>query len=153
MINFSLILCISAFFLYSFYEQFALDRRKGQTRLKVRLKKRTKLDSLIFVALIIVLIWQSLAQIPPTTLYLLFFLIILSLYLAFFRTSQLILKPTGFYLGTIFIHFDKIQQVNLAPENKFVFELKNGKRIIAQLENKQDVEQVVNFFGGYKNAQ
>ncbi|WP_455647745.1 DUF986 family protein [Lonepinella koalarum] len=153
MTNSILILCILTFFAYAFYEQFGLDKRKGNTLLKVRLKKRTKLDSLIFMALIGIIIWQTEGKIAPDTLYLLAFLILLSLYMAFFRSPMLILKPNGFFFENFFIEFTKIQQINLADDLKLVFDLTNGKRLVAQLTEPSDVEKVVQFFGGYKQEQ
>ncbi|WP_439294971.1 DUF986 family protein [Lonepinella sp. BR2882] len=153
MTNTILILCILAFFTYAFYEQFGLDKRQGKTLLKVRLKKRTKLDSLIFVALIGIIIWQTEGKIAPDTLYLLTFLILLSLYIAFFRSPMLILKPNVFFFENFFIEFAKIQQINLADDFKLVFDLTNGKRLVAQLTEQSDVEKVVQFFGGYKQEQ
>ncbi len=150
MTNSILILCILMFFAYAFYEQFGLDKRKGNTLLKVRLKKRTKLDSLIFVALIGIIIWQTEGQIARNSLYLLAFLIIISLYMAFFRSPMLILKKDGFFFENFFIEFARIRQINLADDFKLVFDLTNGKRIVAQLMEQQDVDAIVQFFGGYK---
>ena len=143
-------LCILAYFAYAFWEQFGIDRIKGKTRLKVRLKKRAKLDSLIFITLIAVIIWQSEGHIAPFTVYLLAFLVLLSLYMAFWRTPMLIFKKDGFFFENIFVSFDKIQAVNLADNHKLVFDLKNGKRIVAWLNQQTDVDAVVALLGGYK---
>lgn len=143
-------LCILAYFAYAFWEQFGIDRIKGKTRLKVRLKKRTKLDSLIFITLIAVIIWQSEGHIAPFTVYLLAFLVLLSLYMAFLRTPMLIFKEDGFFFENIFVSFDKIQAVNLADNHKLVFHLKNGKRMVAWLNQQTDVDAVVALLGGYK---
>lgn len=150
MINSILMLCILAYFAYAFWEQFGIDRIKGKTRLKVRLKKRTKLDSLIFITLIAVIIWQSEGHIAPFTVYLLAFLVLLSLYMAFLRTPMLIFKKDGFFFENIFVSFDKIQAVNLADNHKLVFDLKNGKRMVAWLNQQTDVDAVVALLGGYK---
>ena len=151
-INSILILCILAYFAYAFWEQFGIDRAKGKTRLKVRLKKRAKLDSLIFVALIGIIIWQSEGQIAPFTVYLLGFLILLSCYTAFFRTPTLVMKNEGFFFENLFVSFDKVQAVNLANDYKLVFDLKNGKRLVACLTNQEDTDAVVTLLGGYKNT-
>lgn len=150
MINTLLTLSIIVYFAYAFFEQFGLDHLKGKTRLKVQLKKRTKLDSLIFIALIGIIIWQSEGQIEPFTLYLLGFLILLSLYTAFFRTPMLVIKNNGFFFENIFVTFDKIDAINLANDYKLVFDLKNGKRLIAQLTNQADTDAVVTLLGGYE---
>ena len=150
MINTILTLSVIAYFAYAFFEQFGIDRLKGKTRLKVQLKKRAKLDSLIFIALIGIIIWQTEGNIEPYTAYLLGFLIILSLYAAFFRTPMLVIKNGGFFFENIFITFDKIEAINLANDYKLVFDLKNGKRIIAWLTNQADTDAVVTLLGGYK---
>ncbi len=44
-----LMLFIALLLLYSLYDEFGMDLLKGKTRLKVALKRRNRLDSLIFV--------------------------------------------------------------------------------------------------------
>ncbi|PJG83023.1 DUF986 family protein [Caviibacterium pharyngocola] len=150
MVDTLLLIGIALFFLYAFYDQFGMDKLKGKTKLKVRLKKRAKIDALIFIGLIIIILYQTYANISPITLYLLATAIILSLYMAFIRSPELILKETGFFYENIFIQYEKIDALNLADNHILVIDLKNGKRLIAPLQNPQDQESVVAFFGGYK---
>ncbi len=152
MIDILLLSGIVLFFIYAFYDQFGMDWLKGKTRLKVRLKKRAKIDALIFIALIAVMLYQTQANIRPLTLYLLATAVILSLYIAFIRFPVLLLKEDGFFYENLFIRYEKIRQINLADGNILVIELKNDKRLIAPLHDPQDTAKVVAFFGGYKQT-
>lgn len=153
MLNTILFLGILCFFIYAFYDQFLMDKLKGKSHLKVRLKKQAKLDSLIFIVLIILPIQQAYSQkdpIAPMTLFLIATAIILSVYGAFIRSPVLLLKEKGFFFGNIYIDYDNIQQINLADKQILVIDLKNGKRLLVHLINAEDIEKVVTFFGGYK---
>lgn len=150
MVNTFLIIGICCFFAYAFYDQFLMDHLKGTTKLKVRLKKRAKIDALIFIALIAIILYQSSGQINPTTLYLLAIAILLSLYIAFIRFPVLLLKEQGFFFENIYIAYAKIQQINLTENKILVIDLKNTKRLMISVDNPQDIEKIVQFFGGYK---
>ncbi|QQF65258.1 DUF986 family protein [Histophilus somni] len=150
MVNAFLIVGICCFFLYAFYDQFMMDYLKGTTKLKVRLKKRAKIDALIFIVLVAIILYQSSGQINTTTLYLLAMTILLSLYIAFIRFPVLLLKEQGFFFENIYIDYAKIQQINLLENKILMIDLKNKKRLMISPENTQDIEKIVQFFGGYK---
>ncbi|MBF0750678.1 MULTISPECIES: DUF986 family protein [unclassified Pasteurella] len=153
MVNVILFLTILLFFSYAIYEQFLIEKRKGQTKLKVPLKKQHKIDSLIFIGLIIILVYQSFTQsgyISPTTLFLLAAIIILAIYNTFFRTSMLIFKTEGVFYLNIYIDYQKIHQLNLTQNNILVINLKNKKSLFAPLAREEDGQRVVNFFGADK---
>ncbi|MGP0939843.1 DUF986 family protein, partial [Serratia sp. CY74664] len=64
-----LMLFITLLLLYSLYDEFGMDLLKGKTRLKVLLKRRHRLDSLIFVGLIAPdYLKKSAAEINPTAI-------------------------------------------------------------------------------------
>ncbi|ARU65213.1 hypothetical protein BTV20_07105 [Histophilus somni] len=151
MVNAFLIVGICCFFLYAFYDQFLMDYLKGTTKLKVRLKKRAKIDALIFIVLVTIILYQSSGQINTTTLYLLAMTILLSLYIAFIRFPVLLLKEQGFFFENIYIDYAKIRQINLLENNTLIIELKNKKHLMISPENLQDIEKIVHFFGGYKS--
>ncbi|MDY4280944.1 MAG: DUF986 family protein [[Pasteurella] mairii] len=150
-INIFLLAGILLFFAFAIYDQIGMDRLKGKTRLKVRLEKRAKSDALIFIGLILLFIYQTQSNINPSTLFLLAMLIILSIYAAFIRSPMLVLKENGFFYGNWYFTYATIHQINLAEKNLLVVDLKNGKRLLIQLTNEHDREQVVQFFGGYKS--
>ncbi|SQE29808.1 Predicted membrane protein [Mannheimia haemolytica] len=53
-----------------------------------------------------------------------------------------------------FFNYDKIYQVNIAEgkadEKILVIDLHSGRRLLAYVENAEDLQPVVDFFGGYK---
>ncbi|MDU8924000.1 DUF986 family protein [Pasteurellaceae bacterium LIM206] len=155
MINIILLLFIGVFFIYAVYDQFGMDWLKGKTKLKVRLKKQGKTDAIILIILLGLIIYQSFAEInmmQSFTLFLLATAIILIIYGAFIRSPTLVLKEKGFFFGNLYLEYDKIRQINLANDNIIVIDLKNGRRLLAQLTSQSDTDAVVAFFGGYKDS-
>lgn len=150
MINTLLLIGIALFFCYAFYDQFGMDFWKGKTLLKVRLKKQAKKDAVIFIALIVIIIYQTQSNISSFTLYLLGALILLTVYAAFVRSPVLLLKEKGFFFGNLYFQYDKINQINLADNDILVIDLVTGKRLLAHLLNEEDKASLVQFFGGYK---
>ncbi|BCQ45507.1 hypothetical protein ERHA55_30340 [Erwinia rhapontici] len=51
--DYLIILFIVLIFLYGLYDELIMDRLQGPTRLKVLLQRRNKLDSLIFIVLLV----------------------------------------------------------------------------------------------------
>lgn len=153
MLNILLFLGILLFLLYSVYDQFGMDTLKGKTLLKVKLVKQSKTDSLILIALIVLIIYQSLGGISSLTLYLLVSFILLIIYGAFIRSPVLVLKEKGFFFGNLYFEYTAIHQINLAEENILVIDLKRGKRLLVRIVEQQDRERVVQFFGGYKEKE
>lgn len=150
MINILLFIAIVLFFLYLFYDQFVMDWRKGQTKLKVRLKKQAKIDGIIFIGLLILLVFYTQAQVAPQTFFLLATLMVLTFYSSFLRSPVLLLKPQGFFYGNIYFPYSAIYQLNLAEEQILVIDLHRGRRLLARIERLEDVTKTVDFFGGMK---
>lgn len=153
MLNILLFLGILLFLLYGVYDQFGMDALKGKTLLKVKLVKQSKTDSLILIALIVLIIYQSLGGISSLTLYLLVSFILLIIYGAFIRSPVLVLKEKGFFFGNLYFEYTAIHQINLAEENILVIDLTRGKRLLVRIVEQQDRERVVQFFGGYKEKE
>ncbi|MDO5054054.1 DUF986 family protein [Pasteurella oralis] len=153
MINTLLLTGILLFFFYALYDQFGMDRYKGKTLLKVRLQKQAKKDAVIFIVLIILIVYQAKTSLSALSLYLLATLIILTVYAAFMRSPVLMLKENGFFFGNIYFLYQNIHQINLAEDNILVIDMKSGKRLLVRLLTEFDREQVIQFFGGYKNRE
>lgn len=151
MTNFILLLGITLCLGYAVYDQLIMPKRKGSTKLAVELQRQAGIDVWISVGLIVLTIAQGIQSgIEPFTLFLLASCIILCIYLAFFRSPRLLLKQDGFFFGNIFFDYQKIQQINLADQQILVIDLKSGRRLLVRIKHANDVEKVVNFFGGYK---
>ena len=92
-----LMLFIALLLLYSLYDEFGMDLLKGKTRLKVALKRRNRLDSLIFVGLIAILIYRNVTTNGAVlTTYLLISLALLAIYISYIRTPKMVFKAQGF---------------------------------------------------------
>ena len=151
MTNFILLVGIIAVILFAVYDQSIMPKLKGETKLAVRLQKQVKADAWILIGLIILPIIYSIQNgIEALTIYLLAFSIILCIYTAFLRSPYLLLKESGFFFGNVFFEYKNIVQINLADNNILVIDLKSGRRLLVRIQDKEDIEKVVNFFGGYK---
>ncbi|MGX2956366.1 DUF986 family protein [Ursidibacter arcticus] len=149
----NLILIIGLFLTlsYAIYEQVIVPKRNGQTKLAIELQPQAKIDSWILIGLIGLTIAQGLQTgIQPFTLFLLGMSVILVIYSSFLRKPKLLLKERGFFLSAFYIDYQRISQINLADKQKLVIDLSNGRRLFIPIKHLQDVEKVVNFFGGYK---
>lgn len=153
MVNIFLLIGIVLFFTYALYDQFGMDRWKGKTLLKIRLKKQAKKDAVILLVLIGIIIYQTYASITSLTLYLLGAFMLLTVYAAFVRYPVLMLKPKGFFFANIYFQYEHIHQIHLADDNILVIDLITGKRLLIHLFNEQDRDAVVQFFGGYKKEE
>ncbi|QGM80180.1 DUF986 family protein [Otariodibacter oris] len=152
MTNIILFLAIILFIVYAIYDQVLMDKQKGKTLLSIRLKRQSKMDAIILVALIALTISQGIqTHIEPLTIYLLATCIVLAIYSTFIRYPRLLLKEKGFFFANIYIDYKKIKQLNLAEKQILVVDLTNERRLLVKIEHKADIEKVVNFFGGYKS--
>ncbi|TCP96809.1 uncharacterized membrane protein YobD (UPF0266 family) [Cricetibacter osteomyelitidis] len=142
MTNLLILIGIIFFFIFAFYDQFGMDHLYGKTLLKVRLKKRAKIDAVIFIGLIGIIIYQSAVSIEKVSLYLLVAIIILAVYAAFIRFPALLLKNNGFFYGNLFVHYNKIHAINLTEDKILVIDLNTGKRLLIQPESAGDLIQI-----------
>lgn len=130
------------------WDQYIVPCSKGDTLLAILLKKQAKLDVFIFIALIMVIIFQSKGQIAPMTIFMLAIVVLQSLYFAFFRSPRLLFKQTGMLVDNIFVDYKKVKALNLTENNIFVIDLTNGKRMTAVLANPADKERIFQFING-----
>lgn len=151
MTNTILFLFILLSLLFAVYDQILMDRLKGRTKLTIILKKQKTIDTCLLIGLIILSIGYGIQnQISAFTLYLLSTCVILAVYLAFFRSPRLLLKQEGVFFANIYFNYAKIYQINIAEintnEKVLVIDLHGGRRLLAQPENEEDLQSVVNFF-------
>ncbi|MCB4828840.1 DUF986 family protein, partial [Providencia rettgeri] len=89
---------------YAIYDEFIQHLLKGKTLLKINLKRKHRIDAIIFIVLICIVIYTNIVRHGNLlTTYLLLVTIFMSIYLAFIRTPKLFFKQTGFYFANTFI--------------------------------------------------
>ncbi|MEM6159077.1 DUF986 family protein [Erwinia sp. P6884] len=143
--DYVIVLFIALFLLYAVYDELIMDRLRGETRLKVLLKRRNKLDSLIFVGLIAILLYQNItAGGTRLTTTLLMALAFCSIYLFWIRQPKLLFKPQGFFYANIFIGYDRIKTMNLSEDGVLVIELEQRKLYI-HVSKLDDLESIYHF--------
>lgn len=143
--DYLIILFIVLFLAYAIYDELIMTRLKGPTLLKVFLQRRNKLDSLIFVGLVAILIYQNIVnQGPRVTTTLLMVLAFLSVYLFWIRLPKLLFKPQGFWYANIFIDYNRIKTMNLSEDGILVIELES-RRLLIHVRKLDDLETIYQF--------
>nr|WP_024968284.1 DUF986 family protein [Pantoea sp. IMH] len=143
--DYVIVLFIALFLLYAVYDELIMDRLRGETRLKVLLKRRNKLDSLIFVGLVAILLYQNIAANGTRlTTTLLMALAFCSVYLFWIRQPKLLFKAQGFFYANIFIDYDRINAMNLSEDGVLVIELEKRKLYI-HVSKLDDLESIYHF--------
>lgn len=137
-----LLLFTLALLVWAIYDEWILDKRYGQTLLAVPLLRRSRADSLIFVGLIAILIYQNVTQQgAPLTLWLLCALALVVIYLFWIRIPKIRFKPQGFFLSGVWVKYNRIKAMNLSEDGVLVMELEH-RRLLVRVRNIDDLESI-----------
>lgn len=139
-----IVLALFSFLLlaYAVYDEFLMGMNKGATRLKVNLRRRNKLDCIIFIGLLAILLYNNInAQGTAVTNYLLIALALIAFYISFIRWPKLLFKDTGFFYANAFITYDRIKAMNLSEDGILVIDLEQRKLLIRvnDMDNLQNI--------------
>lgn len=141
----TLLLAIALFLAFAIYDELVLPTRHGKTALKVVLQRRNRLDSLIFVGLIAILLWQNLQRHgPQLTTTLLLALAFMAIYVFWIRQPKLLFKPQGFFYASAFIRYARISAMNLSEDGVLVMQLEQ-RRLLIQVRQLDDLERIYQF--------
>ncbi len=137
---------IALMLLYALYDEFGMERIKGQTLLKVPLKRSNRIDCLIFVGLLAILVYRNITnQGSPLTTWLLISLALISVYIFYIRWPKLLFKPQGFFYANAFIEYPRIKAMNLSEDGILAIDLEQ-RRLLIQVTKLDDLEKVYHFF-------
>lgn len=138
----AILLFIALLLLYAIYDQSIMPRRHGKTLLQVPLQRRSKIDNLIFIGLIMILIYNNVTQhgsVITTTL--LMALILVAVYLFWIRTPQLLLKTQGLFFANAWVNYDRIKSMNLSEDGILVIQLEQ-RRLLIRVKKMDDLEKI-----------
>ena len=137
-----LVLFIVALLAYAIYDQFIMPRRNGPTLLAVPLLRRGRVDSIIFVGLVAILIYNNVtshgAQI---TTWLLCALALMGFYIFWVRAPRIIFKQKGFFFANVWIEYNRIKEMNLSEDGVLVMQL-DQRRLLIRVKNIDDLEKI-----------
>ena len=140
-----LVLFIVALLAYAIYDQFIMPRRNGPTLLAVPLLRRGRVDSVIFVGLVAILIYNNVtshgAQI---TTWLLCALALMGFYIFWVRAPRIIFKQKGFFFANVWIEYNRIKEMNLSEDGVLVMQLEQ-RRLLIRVRNIDDLERIYKF--------
>ncbi|MEB5704795.1 DUF986 family protein [Pantoea anthophila] len=137
-------LCIAALLLFALYDEVILPRRRGPVRLRVALQRRHKIDSLIFIGLLLILLGNNISHHgPQLTTTLLMVLSFLAFWLFWLRRPTLLMKAEGFFYAGVWIDYRRIQGMNLSEDGILVIQLEQRRLLIA-VQQLDDLERIYN---------
>lgn len=136
--------------LYAIYDEFIQQLLKGKTLLKINLKRKNRVDAIIFIVLICIVIYTNISRHGNLlTTYLLMITIFMSVYLAFIRRPKLFFKQKGFYFTNAFISYDRIKTMNLSEDGILIIGLEK-KKINIQVTHLDDLQRIYEFLINHK---
>ncbi|HHR6131296.1 TPA: DUF986 family protein [Providencia alcalifaciens] len=135
---------------YAIYDEFIQGTLKGKTLLKVNLKRKHRVDAIIFIVLICIVIYTNIVRHGNLlTTYLLMITIFMAIYLAFIRRPKVFFKQTGFYFANAFILYERIKTMNLSEDGILMIGLEQ-KKIHIQVSHLDDLQKIYDFFINHK---
>jgi len=136
--------CIAALMGFAVYHEAILPRRHGPTPLRVTLRRQHKLDSLIFIGLLLILLWNNVSHHgPQLTTSLLMVLSFLAFWLFWLRKPTLLMKNEGLFYAGVWIDYRRIQGMNLSEDGILVIQLEQRRLLIA-VQQLDDLERIYN---------
>ena len=133
---------IFALLAFAIYDEFIMPRRHGETLLTIPLLRRTRTDGAIFVGLLAILIYNNSASGGSLlTMWLLFALILMGIYLFWIRAPKAIFKTQGFFFANAWIKYNRIKEMNLSQDGVLVMQLEQ-RRLLIRVRNIDDLEKI-----------
>ncbi|WP_445497587.1 DUF986 family protein [Photorhabdus sp. SF281] len=130
---------------FAVYDEFVVNLLKGKTCLQIKLKRKHKIDALIFIILTLIVVYNNItAYGSRLTTYLLLFTILVTIYIAYIRSPKLLFKNNGFFYANTFISYDRIKTINLSEDGILVIGLEN-KKLYISVSQLDDLEKIYKF--------
>lgn len=137
-----LVIFIAALLAYAIYDQFIMPRRNGQTLLAIPLLRRSRVDSVIFIGLIAILIYNNATSHGAVvTTWLLCALALMGFYIFWIRVPKILFKQGGFFFANVWIEYNRIKEMNLSEDGVLVMQLEQ-RRLLIRVRNIDDLEKI-----------
>ncbi|EOI1352270.1 DUF986 family protein [Citrobacter amalonaticus] len=137
-----LVFFIAALLAYAIYDQFIMPRRNGPTLLAIPLLRRSRVDSVIFIGLIAILIYNNVTSHGAVmTTWLLCALALMGFYIFWIRVPKILFKQGGFFFANVWIEYNRIKEMNLSEDGVLVMQLEQ-RRLLIRVRNIDDLEKI-----------
>lgn len=137
-----LVFFIAALLAYAIYDQFIMPRRNGPTLLAIPLQRRSRVDSIIFIGLIAILIYNNVTSHGAIiTTWLLCALALMGFYIFWIRVPKILFKQDGFFFANVWIEYNRIKAMNLSEDGVLVMQLEQ-RRLLIRVRNIDDLEKI-----------
>lgn len=127
---------------WAIYDEFIMNKLKGKTLLKITLLRRNRIDSSIFVGLVVILIYNNVTTNGTAlTTWLLSALALLAIYISWIRQPKLLFKSEGFFFANVWILYSRIKEMNLSEDGVLVMQLEQ-RRLLIRVKDIDDLERI-----------
>ena len=145
-----LVFFIAALLAYAIYDQFIMPRRNGPTLLAIPLLRRSRVDSVIFIGLIAILIYNNVTSHGAVmTTWLLCALALMGFYIFWIRVPKILFKQGGFFFANVWIEYNRIKEMNLSEDGVLVMQLEQ-RRLLIRVRNIDDLEKIYKLLVSYQ---
>ena len=145
-----LVFFIAALLAYAIYDQFIMPRRNGPTLLAIPLLRRSRVDSIIFIGLIAILIYNNVTSHGAIiTTWLLCALALMGVYIFWIRVPKILFKQDGFFFANVWIEYNRIKAMNLSEDGVLVMQLEQ-RRLLIRVRNIDDLEKIYKLLVSYQ---
>ncbi|AUO64149.1 hypothetical protein WM46_04910 [Citrobacter freundii complex sp. CFNIH2] len=145
-----LVFFIAALLAYAIYDQFIMPRRNGPTLLAIPLLRRSRVDSVIFIGLIAILIYNNVTSHGAVmTTWLLCALALMGFYIFWIRVPKILFKQGGFFFANVWIEYNRIKEMNLSEDGVLVMQLEQ-RRLLIRVQNIDDLEKIYKLLVSYQ---
>ena len=143
--DYAIIVFIALFLVFALFDEFLMESLQGKTQLKILLQRRNKLDSLIFIGLVAILIYNNVIhQGKQVTTFLLMALALIAAWTFWIRRPRLLLKKKGFFYANAWIAWSRISAMNLSEDGILVIQLER-RRLLIHVKELDDLEKIYQF--------
>ena len=130
---------------WAIYDEIILDKRRGATLLRVALLRRSPIDTVIFIFLVGIVLYNNIAgQGAALTTWLLCTLIIIAVYIGWIRQPKVLFKSQGLFFSGVWIAYSRIKEMNLSEDGVLVMQLEQ-RRLLIRVKNIDDLERIYKF--------
>ena len=137
-----LVIFIAALLAYAIYDQFIMPRRNGPTLLAIPLLRRSRVDSVIFIGLIAILIYNNVTSHGAVvTTWLLCALALMGFYIFWIRVPKILFKQGGFFFANGWVEYKRLKEMNLSEDGVLVMQLEQ-RRLLIRVRNIDDLEKI-----------
>ncbi|AFJ46849.1 DUF986 family protein [Shimwellia blattae] len=130
---------------WAIYDEIVQDKRHGPTLLRVPLLRRSPVDTVIFIFLVGIVLYNNITgHGAQLTTWLLCTLMVIAIYIGWIRQPKVLFKSRGLFFSGAWITYDRIKEMNLSEDGVLVMQLEQ-RRLLIRVKDIDNLEKIYKF--------